>query len=493
MNAFAKLQQIAVKFNDKQLEESLERSKRYLKTRYSIHCSDPESVIASHSTKFALSDPKDKLLVSSVTLTNEICAECYELCNVLDNINKISVENSANEDTCYDIKTSISDIQNYINHLMRDAQQKKAKTAALQEIDDETTFWLKDFCQKILPVKFREGQRDYFGKKGMSLHVDVFFVKKNGQIIKHVYLTAVYRCDQGTSSVISIADAVLDQFIKDEPTVKYVFTKSDNAGCYHGNYSAESIYLLCKQKNLKLLRYDFNEPCCGKDQCDRESAAAKSILRSYVDAGNDIVTAEDLRQSLHYGFGMKDTMIGVAQVDNVLLDGPKIPGLSDYHSIEFQEDHMVMWKYYQIGEGIKQNYNNLTVNPAIKLLQPYSKTESILRLESGKRKGEKQREDRRLCTLLFCQELGCIQSFNTIAELNSHNESGVHTIAKEVSSFDKVKKIFVEKMKSTSQLHSHVSAATIETANADTTDRTWTYQRIFKDQGWALPIRSTFR
>jgi hypothetical protein len=93
----------------------------------------------------------------------------------------------------------------------------------------------------------------------------------------------------------------------------------------------------------------------------------------------------------------------------------------------------------------------------------------------------------------FCQELGCIQSFNTIAELNSHNESGVHTIAEEISSFDKVKKIFVEKMKSTSQLHSHVSTTAIETANADTTDRTWTYQRFFKDQGWALPIRSTFR
>ena len=120
----------------------------------------------------------------------------------------------------------------------------------------------------------------------MSMHADVFFVRKGDEMIKHVYMTSMYRCDQGTSAVISIADCVLEQFCKDEPNVKKLFVKSDNDGCYHGNYSAESMYHLCQKRNIQLLRYDFNEPCCGKDQCHRESAAAKSILRSFIDAGN---------------------------------------------------------------------------------------------------------------------------------------------------------------------------------------------------------------
>ena len=33
-------------------------------------------------------------------------------------------------------------------------------------------FWIKNFCQKILPVRYREGQREYFGKEGISLNVD---------------------------------------------------------------------------------------------------------------------------------------------------------------------------------------------------------------------------------------------------------------------------------------------------------------------------------
>ena len=52
-------------------------------------------------------------------------------------------------------------------------------------------------------------------------------------------MTAIYRCDQGTSSVISLAD-----FCTDEPGIRTLYAKSHNSGCHHGNYSAESIYHL---------------------------------------------------------------------------------------------------------------------------------------------------------------------------------------------------------------------------------------------------------
>ena len=55
--------------------------------------------------------------------------------------------------------------------------------------------------------------------------------------------------------------------------------------------------VLCKSKNLQLLRYDFNEPCCGKDR-DREVASTKTIIRSYVDAGNNLVTTENVGKAV---------------------------------------------------------------------------------------------------------------------------------------------------------------------------------------------------
>ena len=65
-------------------------------------------------------------------------------------------------------------------------------------------------------------------------------------------------------------------------------------------------YILIFEGNyFKLVRYDFNEPCRGKDQCDREAAGAKSLIQSYVDAGHDLECAEDIYTALHYGNGMK--------------------------------------------------------------------------------------------------------------------------------------------------------------------------------------------
>ena len=42
--------------------------------------------------------------------------------------------------------------------------------------------------------------------------------------------------------------------------------KSDNASCYHGNYSAEINHLICQKKEVVLTNYDFNVPQKGKDQ-----------------------------------------------------------------------------------------------------------------------------------------------------------------------------------------------------------------------------------
>ena len=59
-----------------------------------------------------------------------------------------------------------------------------------------------------------------------------------------------------------------------------LFGKSDNVNCYHSNFATERLYHLCKQHGVQLLRYDYIEPSKGKDQCDRESATAKALLRN---------------------------------------------------------------------------------------------------------------------------------------------------------------------------------------------------------------------
>ena len=136
----------------------------------------------------------------------------------------------------------------------------------------------------------------------------------------------------------------------------------------------ESIYQLCKSKDLQLLIYDFNKPCCGKNQCDRESAYAKTLIRSFVDAGNDVLCAEDSYNALHYGNGMKNAIVAVVKITSLPLTGPKIPKVNDFHSVVFEEDHMTMWRYFNIGESVTQGYNNLQVQTSIEIVNPFHKT-----------------------------------------------------------------------------------------------------------------------
>ena len=104
----------------------------------------------------------------------------------------------------------------------------------------------------------------------MPLHVNVLFLKKNNHLFKRLYLSSINQCDQGMIDTLSLGKEVLVKLKVDEPQIQKLFAKSDNASCYHGNYLPQALYQLCKEQDITLVRYDYNEPCKGKDQCDYE-------------------------------------------------------------------------------------------------------------------------------------------------------------------------------------------------------------------------------
>ena len=196
MNGFSTLSQVAENMKEKDVVKALEKGKRYLKSTYPAKCAR-DSFFYTHSTTFALSDDADvDLEEPTFAIADEDCADCVELISSMAKVQKL-VEERGDDDLLYDVNIALDDIKAYMKHQIRDAQQKLAKVLAFEHLDEKTGFWLKDYCQKVLPSKFREGQKEYFGKKGMSLHVDILFLKENGVLAKIVYFTSMYRCDQG--------------------------------------------------------------------------------------------------------------------------------------------------------------------------------------------------------------------------------------------------------------------------------------------------------
>ena len=287
---------------------------------------------------------------------------------------------------------------------------------------------------------------------------------------------------------------VLKEIKKDLPKVTKVYMKSDNASCYHGNYSAELNHLICKQEHVKLLRYDFNEPQKGKDQCDREAAPAKNQLRSYVEAGNDIDNDVDIYNALHYAKGLKNSKVCVVDIStkDTKLSCPKTKNVSTYHSISYEDDRMIMRRYYDVGKGITQKYGKCSFESGLSVKMPFHSTEPapITIASTPKPNSTKKiREDRHLCTLYFCPISGCKGTFEDKKQYDEHVATGIHDFAKECGALDSVKKLFVEKMKSLYSSHElHTSEAKTMQSSDDVS-----LMSMFSQPGWALPTRNNFR
>ena len=162
MNGFDTLKQISKRLQRKDIVASLEKLKRYLKLHYQHKC-DLNSEIASHNPLHALPDPDNLNLQCSYILNDEVnCKECYDLCHSIDSLSKIAGECKADEDTKYELETATKNMTDYLKHLIRDAQQKKAKEHAFTNLTENIAFWLRNFCQKVLPVKFQDSQQDYY-------------------------------------------------------------------------------------------------------------------------------------------------------------------------------------------------------------------------------------------------------------------------------------------------------------------------------------------
>jgi hypothetical protein len=181
--------------------------------------------------------------------------------------------NNADEQLTAEIESMVRSIPtyhaiviDYCSHQLRAKVQfwaiKEVKENWL--IDDPTRMLIViDHKQKVLPMRYREGQVEYFGKKGMSLlgtmivqantggnnddepavdYCFVDFVIKGYSAQDHVQVAATLRC-------------ILHRIAMVKPATKEITLQSDNASCfasqelipfiYHGNKTVNRPKVVC--------------------------------------------------------------------------------------------------------------------------------------------------------------------------------------------------------------------------------------------------------
>ena len=102
-------------------------------------------------------------------------------------------------------------------------------------------------------------------------------------------------------------------------------------------------------------------------------------MRSYVDAGNDIITALDLVTALKHGNGLHNDKDPVLEkdTDKTNHEGEKIPKLHTYLSIQFRDTYMLLRRYYNIGKGVIQPYGNVKYTSSNNVIVSFTSTSKI--------------------------------------------------------------------------------------------------------------------
>ena len=130
------------------------------------------------------------------------------------------------------------------------------------------------------------------------------------------------------------------------PGLKEAFLRSDNAGSYHCSYLILSLSDLGKRTGITISRYDFSDPQAGKDVCDRRIATVKSHMRRFINEGNDIKSASDMKSAIDSYGGDKGSQSAEARIQESCqtMTRHSTTGIQSLNNFSFESNGLRVWK-----------------------------------------------------------------------------------------------------------------------------------------------------
>ena len=132
------------------------------------------------------------------------------------------------------------------------------------------------------------------------------------------------------------------------------FLRSDNAGCYHNVFLILSLPSVGERTGIRILWYDLSDPQAGKDICDCRIATLKSHMRQFINEGNDINTAKDMKVAFESYGGVKGCYATVAEIQDSFQTMTKhsMTGIQAMINFLFEPAGLQRaWKTYNEGTG----------------------------------------------------------------------------------------------------------------------------------------------
>ncbi|CAG2234045.1 unnamed protein product [Mytilus edulis] len=304
-------------------------------------------------------------------------------------------------------------------------------------------------------------------KRGINWHISVSLMKKGVtfESITHVHIFENPTSQDADVTSQIMVDVVTD-LVKVLPTLNKFHLFSDNAGCYK---SSTTLTQLHSGLGNLLDTYNFSEAQNGKGTndiskhrsgteqitanlttcidtlktkypnarigicsilprrgpCDGKASHIKSSIKRYVNEGNDVITAQQMKQAIDQNQQGKYKVKVVNAVTN--LDSganiikSNIPEITSLHNFKFTEDALVVWKAYNIGEGKTILWTQLKSNSNKELSVVLDwRDVALTRFQDDENESTDMNTQIKKRAIFMCPVEGCVREFSTNSNLDNH-------------------------------------------------------------------------
>ena len=157
-------------------------------------------------------------------------------------------------------------------HMIKVFSQEDVWTKLIEERDPSVAFYEGDWGMKILPRRYRGKQSEWFGLNGMSNHIGCFTkiipksYKEDGTPKVYEKVVDTYASivkDSAKQDALTSAAIIKENIIafkKNNPDVKKLYLRSDNAGCYKNSKLIQALYSISNDiEDLEIMGDFFDE------------------------------------------------------------------------------------------------------------------------------------------------------------------------------------------------------------------------------------------
>ena len=202
---------------------------------------------------------------------NQVCDDCAQRYTIFDDLQGTIFASPLSISRKYYYQEQVRKVQQqldiYIAHLVRGKYQRMQFMEEVDGLKPGKAVVVCDYMMKLLLHKFREPQRDWFGKKGVSVHGSTFFLKSEESREIQVEIHDVFSngdCTQNWYFTASAFEATFKSFSSRHDDVKSLVIWSDNGPHYHNTSIILWLTRLSEICGINIERYSFFEAQKGK-------------------------------------------------------------------------------------------------------------------------------------------------------------------------------------------------------------------------------------